>query len=227
MAVVGTLAFNFQVLLPLLGRFTFDGGAGAYTALAMAMALGSIAGALTTGARGRVSERLLIGSAAAFGLSSLLAAARPDPGSRAARAGPARRRERNLRRRDQLDPAARGERRDAGQGDGALLGRLPRLDSDRRAARGLAGRAGGPARGPGARRRRGAGNGRRGLVRLRGASRRAPGVAGAASPRGLGPGKGPGCESTAAARAPTRARRRSAPRRAPRSPRPPTRARAS
>ncbi len=28
MAVVGTLAFNFQVLLPLLGRFTFDGGAG-------------------------------------------------------------------------------------------------------------------------------------------------------------------------------------------------------
>ena len=38
MIVVGTLAFNFQVLLPLLGRFTFDGGAGAYTALAVAMA---------------------------------------------------------------------------------------------------------------------------------------------------------------------------------------------
>ena len=41
MAVVGTLAFNFQVLLPLLGRFTFDGGAAAYTALAVAMAVGS------------------------------------------------------------------------------------------------------------------------------------------------------------------------------------------
>ncbi len=80
MAVVGTLAFNFQVLLPLLGRFTFDGGAGAYTALAMAMALGSIAGALTAGARGRVSERLLIGSAAAFGLSSLVAAGAPTLG---------------------------------------------------------------------------------------------------------------------------------------------------
>ena len=57
MVVVGTLAFNFQVLLPLLGRFTFDGGAAAYTALAVAMAVGSVGGALATGARGRVSER--------------------------------------------------------------------------------------------------------------------------------------------------------------------------
>ncbi len=80
MAVVGTLAFNFHVLLPLLGRFTFDGGAGAYTALAVSMAIGSVAGALTTGARGRVSERLIAGSAAAFGLFALLAAAAPSLG---------------------------------------------------------------------------------------------------------------------------------------------------
>ncbi len=77
MAVVGTLAFNFQVLLPLLGRFTFDGGAGAYTALAVAMAIGSVAGALATGARGRVSEHLIAGSAVAFGLFALLAAIAP------------------------------------------------------------------------------------------------------------------------------------------------------
>jgi MFS family permease len=77
MVVVGTLSFNFQVLLPLLGRFTFDGGAGAYTALAVAMAVGSVGGALATGARGRISERLLAGSAAAFGVFSLLAAAAP------------------------------------------------------------------------------------------------------------------------------------------------------
>ena len=64
MVVVGTLAFNFQVLLPLLGRFTFDGGATAYTALAVAMAIGSVGGALATGARGRVSERIMVGSAA-------------------------------------------------------------------------------------------------------------------------------------------------------------------
>ena len=77
MALVGTLAFNFQVLLPLLGRFTFDGGAGAYTALAVAMAVGSVAGALATGARGAVSDRLLVGSALAFGAFALLAAAAP------------------------------------------------------------------------------------------------------------------------------------------------------
>ncbi len=77
MVVIGLLAFNFQVLLPLLGRFTFDGGAGAYTALAVAMAVGSVSGALVTGARGRVSERLLVGSAAAFGLFALIAATAP------------------------------------------------------------------------------------------------------------------------------------------------------
>ncbi len=77
MAVIGTLAFNFQVLLPLLGRFTFDGGVGAYTLLAIAMAVGSICGALVTGARGRVGERLLIGSALGFGVSAFVAAAAP------------------------------------------------------------------------------------------------------------------------------------------------------
>lgn len=77
MAVVGTLAFNYQVLLPLLGRFTFDGGASAYTALAVAMAVGSVGGALATGARGLVSERLLVGSAIAFGLIAMLAAVAP------------------------------------------------------------------------------------------------------------------------------------------------------
>jgi len=77
MALVGTLSFNFLVLLPLLARFTFDGGAAAYTALAVAMAVGSVAGALTTGARGGVSDRLLVGSAAAFGVFELLVAAAP------------------------------------------------------------------------------------------------------------------------------------------------------
>jgi MFS family permease len=80
MALVGTLAFNFQVLLPLLGRFTFDGGAAAYTALAVAMAVGSVIGALATGARGRVSERLLVVASVGFGASALLAAVAPSLG---------------------------------------------------------------------------------------------------------------------------------------------------
>jgi MFS family permease len=74
MALVSTLGFNFQVLLPLLARFSFDGGPQTYALLASAMAVGSLAGALTSGARGRVSNELLIGASAAFAGFSLLAA---------------------------------------------------------------------------------------------------------------------------------------------------------
>ena len=58
MAVVGTLGFNFHTLLPLLARFAFDGGAAAYTALAVAMAAGSVVGALVTASRTHVGPRL-------------------------------------------------------------------------------------------------------------------------------------------------------------------------
>ena len=74
MALVGTLGLNFQVLLPLLARFSFDGGAHTYALLASAMAAGSLAGALVAGARGRVSTQLLIGACTAFGGFALLAA---------------------------------------------------------------------------------------------------------------------------------------------------------
>ena len=77
MALVGTLGFNFQVILPVLARFTFDGGAGAYTALAVAMGVGSVAGALATGALGRIGSPVLTGSALGFGALALLAAAAP------------------------------------------------------------------------------------------------------------------------------------------------------
>jgi MFS family permease len=77
MALVGTFGFNFQVALPLLARFSFDGGAGAYAALVSAMGVGSVAGALVTGANGRTGPRLIAAAALAFGASALLAAAMP------------------------------------------------------------------------------------------------------------------------------------------------------
>jgi MFS family permease len=77
MAVVGTLGYNFQVILPLLARFSFDGGAATYTALAVAMAAGSVVGALAAGARGRVGPRLLVAAAFGFGTVALIAAAAP------------------------------------------------------------------------------------------------------------------------------------------------------
>jgi MFS family permease len=77
MALVGTLGYNFQVILPLLARFSFDGGAAAYTVLAVAMGAGSVVGALAAGARGRVGPGLLIGSAFGFGAVALIAAVAP------------------------------------------------------------------------------------------------------------------------------------------------------
>jgi len=77
MALVGTLGFNFQVVLPLLAKFSFDGGAMTYGALVSAMAVGSIAGALITGHHGRTGPRLIAGGALAFGVAALLSAAMP------------------------------------------------------------------------------------------------------------------------------------------------------
>ena len=147
MALVGTLAFNFQVLLPLLARYSFHGGPEAYATLMIAMGAGSVAGALVAGARGRVSAGLLIASSAAFGALHVAGGARahPHPGGRGARADG--RGERDLRGGGELHPAARGGAGHAGTRDGPLLGGIPGLDAHRRAVGGVAGRAAGPARG--------------------------------------------------------------------------------
>ena len=78
MALVGTLGFNFQVVLPLLAKFSFDGNATTYALMVSAMAVGSIAGALVTGHRGRTGPRLIAAGALAFGVLGLAAAAMPS-----------------------------------------------------------------------------------------------------------------------------------------------------
>jgi MFS family permease len=78
MALVGTLGFNFQVVLPLLARLSFDGGPYAYAGLVSAMGLGAVIGALINGSRGKVSPVLLVLASAAFGVLSLLAATAPS-----------------------------------------------------------------------------------------------------------------------------------------------------
>jgi MFS family permease len=77
MALVGTLSFNFLVILPLLARFSFDKPASGYASLMIAMGIGSVLGALVAGARGRVSNRLLVGSSALFGVLILAVAVAP------------------------------------------------------------------------------------------------------------------------------------------------------
>jgi MFS family permease len=77
MALVGTLSFNFQVILPLMARFAFHGSASTYAALSAAMAVGAVGGALAAGVRQRADAVLLAGAALGFGTFSLAAAAAP------------------------------------------------------------------------------------------------------------------------------------------------------
>jgi MFS family permease len=78
MVIVGTLTFNFQVLLPLLASQTWHGTAATYALLTAAMAVGSVAGALASGARGRVSPAILVVASTGFGAIELLAALAPS-----------------------------------------------------------------------------------------------------------------------------------------------------
>jgi MFS family permease len=77
MSVVATFGLNFRVALPLLARFTFDGGASLYGLLASMVACGSVVGALTTASRRRPTRRMLLWAVLAFGVTSLLAAVAP------------------------------------------------------------------------------------------------------------------------------------------------------
>ncbi len=77
MAVVGAIGFNFSVLLPLMVRFAFEAGAGAFGALFSVMGAGAVAGGLAVAGWGRASGRLQAGAAVAFGGFLALAAVAP------------------------------------------------------------------------------------------------------------------------------------------------------
>jgi len=78
MAVVGTLALNFSVILPLMASQTFHGDAGTYGLLFSTLGVGSLLGALITAGRREPSRRLLLLSLLAFGLFMLAAALAPS-----------------------------------------------------------------------------------------------------------------------------------------------------
>ena len=52
LALVGTLTYEFQVVLPLLARGPFEGGPGTYGLLTSAMGAGAIIGGLFVAGRG-------------------------------------------------------------------------------------------------------------------------------------------------------------------------------
>ena len=77
MAVVGTLGYNFSVILPLMAKEVFGRGAETYSVLTTAMGIGALAGGLIAASRRRPTRRLLIGATIVFGLSSIAVAYAP------------------------------------------------------------------------------------------------------------------------------------------------------
>ena len=67
MLVVGTLAFNFSVLMPLMASFVFKSGASTFGLLMSFMGAGAFVGALVSANRARPSHRLLAFAGVAFG----------------------------------------------------------------------------------------------------------------------------------------------------------------
>jgi len=74
MALVGTLAYEFQVVLPLLAMATFHGGAGTYGFFTAAMGIGAVAGGLVVAGLARTGLLPFTLAAAGFGVAILAAA---------------------------------------------------------------------------------------------------------------------------------------------------------
>jgi MFS family permease len=77
MAVIGTLAYEFQIVLPLIAKQTFQGGSLSYSLLTAAMGAGAFAGGLLLARRGRVGAGGPILAAAGFGIVLVLTALAP------------------------------------------------------------------------------------------------------------------------------------------------------
>jgi MFS family permease len=78
MAVVGTLQYNFQVILPLLARVTFEGGAKTLGLLGAMTGVGMFIGSLGNAAVGRSSRRFLLGAGISLGTMSLIVSTAPS-----------------------------------------------------------------------------------------------------------------------------------------------------
>jgi MFS family permease len=76
-ALVGTLAWEFQVTLPLMASKVFGGGAGSYGVMASVMGVGAVGGGLVSAARSRPRARSLCIAAIGWGIAITAAAVAP------------------------------------------------------------------------------------------------------------------------------------------------------
>jgi MFS family permease len=78
MAVIGTLAFNFQTVLPLFATRDLSGSELTFSLLMSVLSVGSLVGALAAARRKDLSVHFVSVTAAAFGASMLLLALSPN-----------------------------------------------------------------------------------------------------------------------------------------------------
>jgi MFS family permease len=78
MAIVGTFAFNFQTVMPLLVKRTLHGTDRTFTLIYSVIAVGSLVGALLSARRSSVTVRHIVLSCYAFGAAMLLLAVTPN-----------------------------------------------------------------------------------------------------------------------------------------------------
>ncbi|MDA8301010.1 MAG: MFS transporter [Actinomycetota bacterium] len=78
MGLIGTLAYEFTVSLPVFATRTFHGGSEAYGFMTAFMGVGAVAGGLITAARGRTGVRPVVVGAVGFGLAILFTALAPS-----------------------------------------------------------------------------------------------------------------------------------------------------
>jgi MFS family permease len=78
MAVIGTLSYEFPVVLPVFASRTFHGGASTYALLTAAMSIGAVVGGIITASRRNTSIWALPIAALLFGVCILLVAVAPS-----------------------------------------------------------------------------------------------------------------------------------------------------
>jgi MFS family permease len=77
-ALVGTLAWEFPVTLPLMASSVFHGGAETYGVMTSIMGVGAVAGGLVSAARAKLTARSLCLAAMGWGISITVAAVAPN-----------------------------------------------------------------------------------------------------------------------------------------------------
>ena len=78
MGLVGMLAYEFQVTLPVAAQRVFHGGSESYGLMTAAMGIGAAVGGLVSAARGRTGIRSLVVTAVIFGVVIMATALSPD-----------------------------------------------------------------------------------------------------------------------------------------------------